>query len=412
VATLGSTVGAATTRRASGRAILGLTCATHFVHDGFSDLVYMLLPIWASEFRLNYVQVGALRTVYTGGMALFQLPAGLLAERYGERSLLAGGTAITAAGFVLTGWAGSVTSLFGLLLLAGLASGVQHPLSSTLVSGAYEPHTRRTALGTYNFSGDLGKMVVPAAVGLAATAVGWRVASSACGVIGIAAALILFVMLREFSVGSRPQAARVTSPPAGWGIRNRPAFSALAAIGALDSGTRTPFLTFLPFVLIAKGSTTAGIGMALALAFAGGAAGKLLCGLLAQRVGVIRAVVVTEAATCAGIITLVVAPLPMALAILPFLGAALNGTSSVLYGTVADLVVAERQSRAYGLYYTLIQISSAVSPIGYGWISDRAGASMTLVLVGTVVLATIPLALSLRRAIDHAGELARPATPG
>ena len=50
-------------------------------------------------------------------------------------------------------------------------------------------------------------------------------------------------------------------PPAaaGWGIRDGRAFGALAAIGMIDSGTRTPFLTFLPFILIGKGLTTAGV---------------------------------------------------------------------------------------------------------------------------------------------------------
>ena len=73
----------------------------------------------------------------------------------------------------------------------------------------------------------------------------------------------------------------------------------------IDSGTRTPFLTFLPFVLIAKGLTTAGVGLALALLFAGGAVGKFVCGLAAERIGVIRAVILTEVATAVGIAAVV-----------------------------------------------------------------------------------------------------------
>jgi hypothetical protein len=55
-------------------------------------------------------------------------------------------------------------SLVAFLLVAGLGSGVQHPLASSLVSRAYETGPRRAALGTYNFAGDLGKIAVPAAV--------------------------------------------------------------------------------------------------------------------------------------------------------------------------------------------------------------------------------------------------------
>ena len=152
-------------------------------------------------------------------------------------------------------------------------------------------------------------------------------------------------------------------------------------------------------VLIAKGLTTASVGLALALLFAGGAVGKFVCGLAAERIGVIRAVILTEVATAVGIVAVTWAPLPVALAVLPALGIALNGTSSVLYGTVADLVTADRRSRAYGLYYTITLAASALSPTLYGLLSDAAGVRPTLWLVAGLVLLTVPLALVLRAAL-------------
>ena len=385
------------------RAVLAAACSMHFVHDGFSDILYVLLPIWANEFRLTLAQVGIIRTAYSGGMAAFQIPAGLLAERWGERRLLAAGTAVTACGFIVAGQVGGFLSLLLVLPIAGFGSGVQHPLSSSLVSKAYESGPRRTALGTYNFSGDLGKVAVPAAVAFAAVAVGWRTAAAAYGVIGLVAAAAIFGLLARLTTGmSEPPAAQADlGRPAesGWGIRDLRGFQALTAIGMIDNATRTGFLTFLPFALIAKGSSTAGVGTALALLFAGGAAGKFACGLVAERLGVIRTVVLTEAATALGILALLPSPLPVALAILPLMGVALNGTSSVLYGTVADLVAANRRSRAYGLYYTLTIMSSALAPSFYGLIGDMAGVSTTLVVVSALVLTTIPLCLVLRASV-------------
>jgi MFS family permease len=388
--------------RSRARAVLATACSIHFVHDGFSDILYVLLPLWASEFRLTFAQVGMIRTAYSGGMAAFQIPAGLLAERWGERRLLAAGTAITALGFIAVGAVGGFLTLLGVLLVAGIGSGVQHPLSSSLVSKAYETGPRRAALGTYNFSGDIGKVVVPAAVALAATFVGWRTASMAYGVVGVVAALGILGVLARLTpevpaIADRP--APAGTGLAGWGIRDARGFGALTAIGMIDNATRTGFLTFLPFALIAKGSTVAGVGTALALVFAGGAVGKFVCGVVAERLGVIRTVVLTEAATTLCILSIVAAPLPVALAILPIMGVALNGTSSVLYGTVADLVTAERRARAYGLYYTTTIATSALSPSIYGLVGDVAGVSATLVIVALVVLATIPLCLALRASV-------------
>src|SRR5205807_9574326 len=266
------------------RAVLATASGTHFVHDGFSDILYVLLPIWANEFRLTFAQVGIIRTAYSGGMAAFQIPAGLLAERWGERRLLAAGTAVTACGFIAAGAVGGFLSLLLVLLIAGLGSGVQHPLSSSLVSKAYETGARRAALGTYNFSGDLGKVAVPAAVAFTTTIVGWRAAAGGYGVLGLAAALAIVLLLARLATGGA--AATPMRAPGyegnGWGIRDARGFQALSAIGMIDNATRTGLLTFLPFALIAKGSTVAGVGSALALLFAGGAIGKFVCGLVAE----------------------------------------------------------------------------------------------------------------------------------
>ena len=386
------------------RAVLGTACGTHFVHDGFADILYVLFPVWAREFGLSFAQVGLLRTVYSGAMAAFQIPAGLLAERWGEARLLAAGTAATALGFIAAGFTGSYLAFLGCLLVAGLGSGVQHPLSSTLVSNAYEGGGRRTALGTYNFSGDLGKVAVPAAVAFAVPWLGWRGAVGSYAVVGLVAAAVVLLALANLRIGHAPvpldKADRVSGSE--WGIRDVRGFQALSLIQVIDSSTRTGFLTFLPFLLIAKGSTVRAVGFALMLVFAGGAAGKFACGVLAERLGVIRTVIVTETATGAGILLLLALPLVPALALLPALGIALNGTSSVLYGTVADLVESDRRARSYAVFYTLGIGASALSPSVYGVVSDWGGVPLALTIVGTMVFVTVPLTLALRRPLAAA----------
>lgn len=84
--------------------------------------------------------------------------------------------------------------------------------------------------------------------------------------------------------------------------------------------------------------------------------------------------------------------------LLPILGIGLNGISSSLYGTVADLVAPERRSRAYGLFYTFGLGSSALAPSLYGLLSDLLGIPVTLGIIGFIVLMTIPWSLSLSMA--------------
>jgi MFS family permease len=173
-------------------------------------------------------------------------------------------------------------------------------------------------------------------------------------------------------------------------------FTILSLIHSIDSSTRTSFLTYLPFLLLGKGGTVKSVGLALGLVFAGGAVGKFVCGVVAERVGIIRTVALTEAATGLGILGLLLVPLGPGMAMLPVLGVALNGTSSVLYGSVADLVVPDRRSRAYGLFYTLGIGSGALAPPAYGILSDWLGVPAALTLIGLVVLIAIPFAPLLR----------------
>jgi MFS family permease len=374
----------------------------HFLHDGCSDLLYVLFPVWAREFSLSFAQVGLLRTGYSGALALFQVPAGFLAERWGEPRVLAAGTFVTAVGFLCLGTAGGFALLLAFLVLGGLGSGTQHPLSSSLVSRAYEEGRRRVALGTFNFSGDLGKVAWPACVAFVTAWAGWRWATRGMGVVVLAAAVGIFFVLASLAPGDgETKTARTAERAgAGWGIRNAWGFSLLSAIHGIDNGSRTVFLTYLPFLLLGKGAGMDLMGLALGLTFAGGATGKFVCGILAERLGIIRTVLVTEAATGLGILVLLALPVMPALCLLPILGIALNGTSSVLYGTVAELVVPERRSRVYGVFYTIGIGSGALAPPLFGLLSDAAGVPVTLAVLAAVILTTIPLAQLLRPSVE------------
>jgi MFS transporter, FSR family, fosmidomycin resistance protein len=83
------------------------------------------------------------------------------------------------------------------------------------------------------------------------------------------------------------------------------------------------------------------------------------------------------------------------LAILPIIGVALNGTSSVLYGTVPELVTVQQRETAFGVFYTGAIGAGALSPALYGLCSDAIGLIPAMLIVALVVLLTLPLAWQL-----------------
>ncbi|MFZ3238223.1 MAG: MFS transporter [Stellaceae bacterium] len=387
---------------------MAVACGAHALHDGFTDLLYVLLPLWQAEFGLGYAEIGLLRALYAGSMAGFQLPSGFVAEGIGRPMLLAGGTALAGIGYLVAGSSAGFAVLAAALVVGGIGSSVQHPVASDLVARTFAGRRSRNALASYNFSGDLGKMALPAATAGLVAVMPWRSATSLLGLLGLAAALAIFLARRGLPSESRaaPLQFEATAAAAAPSSPPRRGFPLLLAIGVIDSATRMGFLTFLPFLLRAKGADLPLVGVALTLIFAGGAAGKLVCGFLGTRLGVVRAVLVTEGLTAAGILLLLPLPLAAALAVLPLIGVALNGTSSVLYGTVPELVMPERRARAFGIFYTGTIGAGALAPAIYGLVSDAVGVPRMMALVAAIVLLTLPLAWALRPALRHLSTMA------
>ncbi len=305
------------TRRAA-RRTLGITGVAHALHDGYTDLIYVLLPIWQAEFALSYGMLALLRGLYAGTMAALQIPAGRLAERVDGRVILALGTALSAAAYLFAGYSGGLFGLCAALALSGAGSATQHPISSAAVSRAYGDASRGP-LGTYNFAGDLGKAAIPALTSLLLTLMTWRHSLWLLALLGLAVALGVALLMPP--IGWPPVgAARSRSTPAKATGQGRGGFSLLFAIGILDTGVRMGLLTFLPFLLQSKGASLPTVGLALALVFLGGAAGKFACGWIGARVGVVRTVLMTEGGTAAGIFAVLLLPLIPSMILLPLLG--------------------------------------------------------------------------------------------
>jgi FSR family fosmidomycin resistance protein-like MFS transporter len=371
--------------------VLWLSCMAHALHDGYTDMIYALLPVWQAEFGLSFGALAILRGIYAGTMATLQLPAGHLARTLGTRTTLGFGTLLAALGYAVAGMSGTLLGLCIALAISGSGSSTQHPLASGAVSRVYGRNARGP-LSIYNFSGDLGKSVLPAAISLLITIMPWRHALWAVSTVGVVVAAVIALFLP--SVPRDESSIEETSSPNSTGSRS--GFSLLFTIGVLDTAVRMGLLTFLPFLLKTKGISQPMMGTALALVFIGGAAGKFVCGRLGARVGVIGTVLATEGGTAALILAVIWLPLAPAVILLPLLGVMLNGTSSVLYGTVPELTSVERTERAFALFYTGTIASGALSPVAYGLLGDRIGVHGATIATAITALAIFPLVLALR----------------
>jgi len=184
----------------------------------------------------------------------------------------------------------------------------------------------------------------------------------------------------------------------------RRGFGLLTATGGLDTATRMGYLLFLPFLIHDRGGGSATVGIALALLFIGGAFGKATCNWLSERLGVIGSVMATEAATALLVIVTLFTPLGPTMVLLPLLGVVLNGTSSVLYGTVPELAPGGDAGRAFAIFYTSVIGAGGVAPIVYGAVADHSSQTIGIVAAGLTAAAIVPLVAALRPALVRPSE--------
>ena len=252
------------------RRILIFGSVMHIWSDLIFTLPIPLLPAIKENLGLTYAEVGLIKSAHSGASGILQVPAGFLAERFGEFWMLVVGNLWASAGLVGMGISNGFWLLFIFAILGGLGGGAQHPLASSMVSRAYNESGRSAAVGTVNFSGDLGKMLAPALAGALLITLGWGGTMYYLGAVGIGLMLITAFLNNSFNMGM----PAVADDPlqSGQASENTPknkAFVSLSFIGTLDNATRTGVLVFLPFILEAHGMGTGEISAALFILFSG-----------------------------------------------------------------------------------------------------------------------------------------------
>tara|TARA_Y100000996_G_scaffold409831_1_gene391153 strand:+ start:237 stop:1406 length:1170 start_codon:yes stop_codon:yes gene_type:complete len=378
--------------------ILTFTCSNHIVGDLYFAIMYPLLPYIAITYELNYTQTGLIKTVFDLGAALTQLPAGIISDRISEFWLIGGANLWVGIGVILMSLATTNIMFLGMSFITGLGGGVQHPVGARFVSRGSDPKSLFTSIGILNFSGDLGKIIAPIIVAVLVVSFGWQKCLLFVGISGII--LVLGSMVMNLSISKSSNNTNSIQTPTSTNNSNLRTvidaqFVVLMMAGFIDSMIRTATLTFIPFIFIAKGMTTLRTTLIFTILYSGGAIGKFSSGWLSDRYNAFTIIFATKIVVSILLPIILITNIPIGTVLVFILGIGLNGTSSVLYGIVAQITNPETRGKAYGIYYTSTEVGVAIAPILFGFIADSYSLNISMIGISIVSLLVIILSKNI-----------------
>ena len=325
----------------------------------------VLAPALRDEFGLSLSQLGFAFASLWIGPILTLLGWGLLADRLGERVVLAGG--LGACGFLTAaaGWAPDFLTLVGLLFLGAAAGASVNAASGRAVMQWFGPEERGFALG-------IRQTAIPVGMGVGALTLpfveqegGLEAAFGYLGVLCLVAALIAALVLRE------PPArdAELEGDAVPWTLRDGRIWT-LSVGSALYLFAQVPIMSFVVLFLHDEhGVSEAGAGIVLAVTQVGAVISRIGAGRVSDRLGNrLRPLRWVGLASAAGLLTTSLVArngLPILIVVLVVAGGISMAWNGLSLTAAAELAGRARSGAAIGFQQTTLSAIGVFVPVTF-----------------------------------------------
>jgi nitrate/nitrite transporter NarK len=179
----------------------GLTVTLVVICQGFNMLtvggIALFLPLIREDLGISFAQAGLLSAVSTFTYALGQIPAGVLADRFGPKRLfflgILGSTLLSFNFGTLQTYSGAIANQ----IVSGAFRALIFAPGLTLVASWFPADRKATAMGVYVIGGVSGNILLSLAGPLLAGYYGWRPTFMGFAVLGVCIAFVFLALGRE-----------------------------------------------------------------------------------------------------------------------------------------------------------------------------------------------------------------------
>lgn len=414
------------------RAFAVVIAGVHGMDHLLKRLFPPLVPLWGVLYGFPLWQMGLVLGGLSFGSALGQAPIGVLSDRYDRRYILPTGIALSGLGLlaltVTPAVSGIQVSVYGTRLngtivamtvaasVIGVGSATVHPTAYPLITDNVDDARKGRVLGMFGGAAKFGDGLGPVLIGAFTLLLAWPNIVAGIGLLGLAYAALLFVVLGSFQ--TRPAAAG-RSPVTDRRTNGGDGSDEERVVGAayvlplvvvfcyfvIHLTATQGVSVFLPeFLSSVYGYSGAVFGVELtrtstasfyyaALLIAAGVA-QFGLGRLTDRYAArtILLACMGVSAVALAFVSLSLLPPIALLATLLVVGVGLWGVNPARDAIISDISPARHEGRVFGYLWSGALLALSVTPPIIGYVGDRFGLQRAfLILAGLVVVAMVPI---------------------
>ena len=376
------------------RRALTVMSIAHGIQHFYVGGLALSYPFVVAQFHVSYAVLGIVLTIAGLLGGFLQGTAGLL-RRMSARAIVTAQDAGMAAASLL----GAAAPGFGLFaaarVLGSAVSWPQHPVGSAYLSERF-PHRRATVLSWHTAGGSIGTVVAPLVLSAVIATAGWRFGLLVLGAALLAGAIIVRAALpMEHRAPAGADSSAVPASPAAplrqVLLRRRVVALLIAATIAAGGRGLGVLTTYVPaYLRSGLHLPTLTVGALFTAVVAASVAGPVIGGVLADRFGRVRTLVITYLAGAAALVAFGTVGSNVAmLAVLGICVGVLAYTESPLLQAVfSDLTRDGTARSAFGAFFAISFGVGSLWTALIGWIVTAAGFRLAfVVMAGSFVVA-------------------------
>lgn len=378
---------------------IGLVSVGHTFSHFYMMALAPLFPLLRQELDVSWAALGMLGAAHAVGTGALQVPAGILVDRIGARTVLLWGLGLNAAAFALIGLTGSLWVMLALMAVAGLGNSVFHPADYAILSANVHDSRMGRAFSVHLFAGYVGWVLTPPVMLFLALLWNWRVAVTVVGLAGLV--FVAYAATQNDALSGDAERKEAPSKE-----RSNAAGPGKAMAAILSPAVLMFFLFYFCFAAAGIGLQTFsvvaimnlyGVGLetanaALTANYIAGGVGVLIGGYFADKVRRHEVLIGASFVFAAGFIALIGLPL-ISFALVPvfmFLGV----LCATFPSPSRDVLVRNSSPPGsigvvFGFVSTGFSAGGAIAPPLFGWVNDLGHPEYVFWLFAAITMAAI-----------------------